>query len=407
MQDNALPFFSMALAGESWRDIGQRLLQALEIRKQEGFRPNFGFLYVTEPIGPQAASLLTLLKTVTGIRHWSGCVATGVYAETKTFTGVPAASLLLGSLPENDFISFGMTGSDDRSLRAQLESWLNLNDPMLVAVHGNTHTDTHPAHALEELHALTGGFLVGGLSSARQQPALLSEESVASAVNGIAFKQTVPVATLCAQGCVPMGPFREISAADTHVVAYLDGRSPFEAFSEDARRFIAEQAGSSFQKEDARPAPLEAVRLSALAEGNVHVAFPVRDSDMNDFTVRNILALDPESGLMALDEAVMDGQKIMFVHRSDKSVSADLSASLIAFRRRVVKERGVFAPRGALYVSCVARAGVDFKGAGKAGGELDLIRDILGPLPVAGFYAAGEISGGRLYGHTGVLTVFF
>ncbi len=35
-----------------------------------------------------------------------------------------------------------------------------------------------------------------------------------------------------------------------------------------------------------------------------------------------------------------------------------------------------------------------------------LIRDELGDLPLAGFYANGEISNNRLYGYTGVLALF-
>jgi small ligand-binding sensory domain FIST len=38
--------------------------------------------------------------------------------------------------------------------------------------------------------------------------------------------------------------------------------------------------------------------------------------------------------------------------------------------------------------------------------EMKLVREELGDLPVAGFYANGEISHTRLYGYTGVLTVF-
>ena len=38
--------------------------------------------------------------------------------------------------------------------------------------------------------------------------------------------------------------------------------------------------------------------------------------------------------------------------------------------------------------------------------ELELISEILGEIPLAGFYANGEIAGNRLYGYTGVLTLF-
>ena len=38
--------------------------------------------------------------------------------------------------------------------------------------------------------------------------------------------------------------------------------------------------------------------------------------------------------------------------------------------------------------------------------ELGLIRDTLGEFPLVGYFANGEISHNRLYGYTGVLTLF-
>jgi small ligand-binding sensory domain FIST len=59
--------------------------------------------------------------------------------------------------------------------------------------------------------------------------------------------------------------------------------------------------------------------------------------------------------------------------------------------------------RGGLYHTCLGRGRHLF---GEASAELSLIRDLLGDVPLAGFYANGEISHNRLYGYTGVLTLF-
>ena len=59
--------------------------------------------------------------------------------------------------------------------------------------------------------------------------------------------------------------------------------------------------------------------------------------------------------------------------------------------------------RAGIYVSCVAR------GPNLFGTQSDEIRQIwnaLGEVPLVGFFASGEISRDRLYGYTGVLTVF-
>ena len=58
---------------------------------------------------------------------------------------------------------------------------------------------------------------------------------------------------------------------------------------------------------------------------------------------------------------------------------------------------------GAVYVSCAGRGGPHF---GAPSAELAIVRHALGDVPLAGFFAAGEIARRHLYGYTGVLTVF-
>ena len=59
--------------------------------------------------------------------------------------------------------------------------------------------------------------------------------------------------------------------------------------------------------------------------------------------------------------------------------------------------------RGALYHSCLGRGRNLF---GTDSEEMQLVQQLLGDVPLAGFYANGEISHNRLYGYTGVLTLF-
>ena len=58
---------------------------------------------------------------------------------------------------------------------------------------------------------------------------------------------------------------------------------------------------------------------------------------------------------------------------------------------------------GAIYVSCSGRGGPHFGGPSA---ELQIVRRALGDVPLAGFFAGGEIAHHHLYGYTGVLTVF-
>lgn len=399
-------FVSTAATGENWRDISKKVLEQLESVKTDGFKPNIGFLYLTDALAADAASILTLFRSVTGIDQWSGCAALGVCAGGAEYVGVPAISVMIGEVAEGQVRSFSAEGNTFKKTNRELEAWLNKNDPMLVVVHADP-LEGNPAHVLEEIEATVGGFMVGGLASSRKEHAIIGRDVAAGGVSGFVFSSDIAVASALSQGCIPMGPPHEISKADEHIIAYLDGRTPIEVFSEEmaamAERRLGYKAKDAILESGGKGLPKD---LQRLLSGEAHVAFPVPGSDQNDFMVRNIVAMDPDSGQIAIADILEDGKKMMFVHRDDDTVRTDLSATLVGLHKRVVHERGEFKPRAALYISCVARAGVRFGESEKTGGEMALLRAVLGDIPVTGFYAAGEISNNRLYGYTGILALF-
>ena len=117
-----------------------------------------------------------------------------------------------------------------------------------------------------------------------------------------------------------------------------------------------------------------------------------------DYTVRNLVGLDSERGLVAVGDLVDTGSKLMFCRRDRRSAAEDMSRMLDSIRS------GLFSrPKGALYFSCLGRGASLF---GETSREVGMIREALGDVPLAGFFCNGEISHNRLYGYTGVLTLF-
>lgn len=404
----SLSFASASASGETWRDISKKVLEQLESIKTDGFRPNIGFLYITDILAPDAASILTLFRSVTGIEHWTGCAALGVCGNGMEFVDAPAISVLVGQLPQGKFKFFQGQGTGFKQMHQELEPWLNKNDPMLTITHVDPLLETQPAKMLEEIDALVGGFMVGGLASSRQEMVILGRDVMASGASGFVFSADIPVATALSQGCVPMGGQHEVSRQDDHVIAYLDGKRPLEVFTEDLKKLTQKKIGRGPGEVILQEAGEDMLMpdFKGLFRGEAHIAFPVAGSDRHDYLVRNIMAIDPDTGMMAVSESLSDGQKILFVHRDDETVKTDLARTLVNLRERIMHERGSFQPRAAIYVSCVSRAGVAFGDDPNPGGEMALIREILGDVPLTGFYASGEISNTRLYGHTGILTLF-
>ncbi len=401
-------FVSAAASGETWRDTAKKVLEQLESVKTEGFQPNIGFLYITDDLAEDAGSILTLFRSVTGIKHWSGCGAMGVCGNGVEYVDVPAISVLIGSVPKDKVRHFSTPSGDLHSLHTDLEPWLNTHDPMLVFVHADPKMEGGPGKALEDIDATVGGFMVGGLSSFHGDNAIIADNVMEDGVSGFVFAADIAVATGLSQGCVPIGPLHEISRADDHVIGYLDGETPVDVFTRDLqsmsrekRMAMIEHTDEDYKDElsDRPPSPQD-------IKGIAHIGFPIPGSDQGDYLVRNIVAIDASNGMIAVSEIVEDGQKIMFMHRDDDTVKSDLTQMLVGLHKRVLSSHGAFKPKAALYVSCVARAGVAFGPTAQAGGEMALIRDVLGDIPLAGFYAGGEISNTRIYGYTGILTLF-
>lgn len=397
-------FASVSASGENWRDISKKVLEELESIKTDGFVPNIGFLYMTDALAEDASSILTLFRSVTGIEQWTGCAALGICAHGTEYVDIPAISAMVGMVPPEKVRSFFAAAPNFKRLHQELEPWLNTHDSMLTIVHADPFAESQPARTIEEIDAMVGGFMIGGLASSRKEGAIVGREAMSRGVSGFVFDADIAVATALSQGCVPMGPLHDISRADDHVIGYMDGRTPFEVFGEDMTAMATQRLG--FKPDDRGEGKILPEDLLRMIDGQIHIAFPVAGTDLKDFLVRNILVIDPESGVMAVAETIEDGQKAMFVYRNDETVRSDLAAMLVALRKRIMHERGAFSPKAALYVSCVARAAVSFSNDGKPGGEMALLKDVLGDIPTAGFYASGEISNNRLYGYTGILTLF-
>ena len=406
-------FASTAASGTDWRDTSRKVLETLEGARTEGDGFNFGFLYISDMLAEDAQSIVNLFRSVLNIENWVGSVGIGVCGVGEDLIDLPAISVMIGNFEAGQFCFFPKPDNTapEGSAPHDLEAWLKTNDPMLAMVHGNPLAEEDPAYTLQQFAAMTGGFLVGGLSSARGKHFQILGGVVNGNLSGVVFSQNIPVATSISQGCDPIGPAHVITKGDEHTIRELDGRSAVEVFEDDLRSMTIKKIDKDPNEiilDDPDHIPEE---FQTLIKGEMHVAFPVPGTDQNDYLVRNIIGMDPDEGTISVAQQVAYGDNILFVRRDDNTVKSDLSSVLLKLRERVIRDTGGFNPKAAIYVSCVARAfsnfGPDAQGQPPIpSGEMALVREIIGDVPLAGFYAGGEISNARLYGYTGVLTLF-
>jgi small ligand-binding sensory domain FIST len=313
-----------------------------------------GFVYFTDVLAGEADKILDSLKTQTGVRDWIGSVGTGILATGTEYQDGPALAAMVA-----DVDAFSVFSG-----RAPLKT-----NGSFGVVHADPGAPDLPG-LVSDMSAKVGtGYIVGGVSSSRSRTVQVANEVLSGGLSGAVLGEEVAVATRLTQGCTPYpGRFR-VTEGEENIIARLDGRPALEV--------LLDAVGGE--------------RTQLL------VGLPVPGSDTGDYTARNIVGVDPKTGLVAIGDQVERGMEVLFCKRDAAAAKKDLEGILSGLKQDVPQ------PRGALYYSCVARGEHMF---GSRGAELDLVKRSLGEVPLVGFFCNGEISRDRLYGYTGVLTVF-
>ena len=221
-----------------------------------------------------------------------------------------------------------------------------------------------------------GGMASGGLRLSQSRLFLdgrvLSEGAVG------AHLPQAEVHPLVAQGCRPVGNPYTITRAEGNVIFELGGRSPVVRLQELAATLSARDRD---------------LLVQGLQVGLVMNEYQA-ESRQGDFLIRSVVGADPESGAIAVGEEIEVGQTVQFHVRDAESADEDLQRTL-AREATVLSGRGA---AGALLFTCNGRGSRLFPGPDHDAG---LIAKVLGNIPVAGFFCAGELGpvGGQNFLH--------
>lgn len=372
----AAPFLAAHATGEHWRDAAGKIILDLDPVSAEH---RLGFLYVTDDYAADLKDISVFLRQSTGVPHWVGTAGFGVCGTGKEYFNEPAMAVMLAPIAEDAFRVFsGMSDSVDPVV-AQHRAWIDGPAPPLTVVHGDPRNENLPT-LIEQFSDATNGFLVGGLTAANNGFPQLADDVEDGGLSGVMISlDAVPVQAGLTQGCSPIGAVHEVGQAQENILFELDDRPALDVFKEDIGDVLAKD-------------------LRRVA-GYIFAAIPVSGSDTGDYMVRNLVGIDPESGAIAIGEHVAPGDRIMFCRRDHDTAVQDMRRMLVDLKKRA----GASPIRGGLYFSCCARGPNQF---GPDDAELKLLSEELGDFPLVGFFANGEISNNRLYGYTGVLTLF-
>ncbi len=348
--------------GETWRECVDAC--AARLGRPGG---GLGFVYFTDSLVPYAAPIVDSLRERTGVADWVGTVGIGIIASGTEYLDEPALAVMVAELPGGSYRVF----SGRNALRKGDEAHFGV-------VHADPVTPDVAGLIADMSSKVASGFLVGGLSSSRERAVQVANDVISGGLSGAVLSSSIAVSTRLTQGCAPLPGRYRVTACDGNVIATLDGRPALEAMKEAIGEVLARDLRRAAQ--------------------TIHVGLPVEGSDRGDYLVRNLVGIDPKNGLIAIGDLIEPGAELIFCKRDAESARQDL--------QRILGELRAESPagaRGALYFSCVGRGEHLF---GSRGAELGLVKEALGELPLVGFFCNGEISHDRLYGYTGVLTLF-
>jgi small ligand-binding sensory domain FIST len=378
------PFSSGHAAHPDWR-FALALAAAQIDAQRTAAEPTIGVAYFTDHYAAQADALADALRTRWPGVHWVGCVGVGVMADGVEYFDEPALSLLLAPLPPARFRLFSGT--------APL--------PAGFAHSALVHADPATPDLGELLHELAdrtaAGYLFGGLAAARGPACHLADGVRRGGLSGVAFDAGIALVSRVTQGCQPCGPAHRVTAARDNVVLELDGRPAWPCLLDDL------QLGPATD----RPRLVAQLRrtLAGLADA---AADPLARGGQfgTDTRVRHLVGADPAQGAVALGDRVEAGMQLVFCRRDAEAAKRDLVRICSEIRDELAGDEPGGSGRriaGAIYVSCSGRGGPHF---GAPSAEARIVQRALGDVPLAGFFAGGEIAHRHLYGYTGVLTVF-
>ncbi|WP_019625348.1 FIST C-terminal domain-containing protein [Thioalkalivibrio sp. ALJT] len=335
------------------------------------------FIYVSDALSRHARSLLQQLREALDIEHFVGGMGMAVIGPQAELYETAGVSLMVGELPAASVRVIARPVRSLEALRRELDGFLDPQTPGRLLLNADPRMEGLEA-VLTAIDEETAWFATGGVNSGDDGVVQIADGVAASGITGLALRDDVAIAARHTQGCTPLPGKHELTETWRNIIVRLDGQQALPAF----KGIIGDVLSRDLER----------------ALGYILVGFPTPGSDTGDYRVRNIIGVDLDQEILAVGEMLEPGTEILFVRRDGQAAIEDLERMLEQIRARA--PNGI---RGAIYVSCVGRGRHQFV---QEGAELAIVQKGLGDVPLVGFFANGEIFANRLYGYTGVLTLF-
>lgn len=349
--------------------------------------PHLVLFFVSDALAQMADDLPELVQRRFPGATVIGTSGGGVIGGGREEEEVPAFALTAAHLPDVHLAPFHIDTAQLPAETAPAASWhTTLGVPPDAAPNFLLFADPYTCDVNALLRGLdrayprskkAGGVAVGGKGAGATRLYLHGMTWRSGAV-GVALRGRIRMDTLVAQGSRPIGTPMLVTRADGTVLIELNQKRPLEVI-----KALYDELGEKDQ-ELFRNALFLGVEMKG---GKVEV-------EPGDFLARNIVGVDPRTGTIAVGTDLEPYQVVQFMVRDAKTAREDLTAVLERYRA----QRQDTAPAGALLFTCIGRGRELY---GEPNHDSARFRDIVGDVPLGGFFCNGEIGpvGGTTFQH--------
>ena len=382
---------ALSIAPESRAAVEEACSQALA---DLSATPDLAVIFLSRHFAADADRLAPAICSLLGTEHVLGCTGESIVGTSREVEDEPAVSLFLAHWPKVSLRPFHLEFErtregdvfagwpDDLAGDWPKESFLLvLADPF-----------SFPADfLLERLNEDRPGIsAIGGMASGGHSPGenrlILGRHTYPEGAVGALVHGPVRLRTVVSQGCRPIGQPFVVTKAERNIIQQLGGKPALIQLK---------------QIFDELP-----TRDQVLVQRGLHVGRAMSEYkdhfEQGDFLVQNVIGIDPQTGAIATGGYIRAGQTVQFHVRDQESADGELKQMLGG-----VKSAAGSAPAGGLLFTCNGRGTRLFKEPHHDAAAID---KLLGQIPLAGFFAQGEIGpvGGQnfIHGFTASVALF-
>ena len=339
-----------------------------------GVEPDLAFVFASHHYATRFEELAASLKDALGAGLLLGCTCETVIGGSRECEDGPALSVWCASIPHATLTPFELSFEEtpDGLLCSGLPEDLaeHRTETRAVFLLGDPFTSL-PQSVIDLVHdELPGVPLIGGMASGGgpgENRLFFHDRMVESGAIGVVLRGGPRVRTIVSQGCRPIGTPFVVTRAERNVIYELGGAPPLQRL-----QALYPELSPRDQK---------------LVESGIHLGVVMNEYQdsfqRGDFLIVNVLGADRSSGALATGGLMRVGQTIQFHIRDAETADEDLR-QLLDEHQVPSGARG----RAALLFSCNGRGSRMFPDPNH---DALAVQQCLGPMPLAGFFAQGEL----------------